>query len=681
MKSAINKIKNTISKTFHVFPAGKVGMGVVLLMATGCSDTWDEHYNSSETGSTVSETLWQQIKSNPNLSRFASIVETARYYKDQEHPMKDNNTGKDFTYDQLLNSDQILTVWAPENEAFTEESFNQWMELAKTNGYSVQQQLVANSIALWRKNVSTGTVDTLRMLNGKIMIFDQDKKTLAGTPLNETNISAYNGTLHTTKTLLPFNYNLYEYMKDGINAKNMAITKFHEYVIDNDTTYFDENRSLEGTPDENGYPTFVDSAYQTTNSMFYGTHRNSINNPERDLTSMESFGAHIEAEDSSFIMLIPTDAAWNEAYEKLLPLYKYADNYLDNAKVDRNMAANREISEETKDSLTRQSINMDIISPLCFNVNIQPNEGGRKGTWTADKFADEQGASAKYFINTFGDTLRSDANWEKSTIFDGKKVKLSNGYGVLADHWNIPSKLYKPDVIVEVGNSRGVSTFYNKENWKNQAQDSPSYYSFSNSTQWCDSTGTVSHNNFYYVFPTNDNSKPSISFKLKGNDGENKESDVMSGRYDIKVVMVPNYYMTSNDSAIVLTVNNSGRGTGKIVDGDTIPVKHKLKATLYYINNDGLDSKGNAKQTSLTTGKDEYIDYDGTKVDTLTVFKDFVFPYSYKNLSHSYPILELTADVSAAEKKLGYSHDYCIDQIILVSKDDNTVVAVKKREE
>ncbi len=681
MKSAINKIKNTISKTFHAFPTGKVGMGVVLLIATGCSDTWDEHYNASDNGTTVAETLWQQIESNPNLSRFASIAQASRYYKDQEHPMKNNATQEDFTYDQLLNSNQILTVWAPENDAFTEESYNQWMELAKNNGYSVQQQLIANSIALWRNNVSTGSIDTLRMLNGKIMVFDQTKKTLANTPLNEMNIAASNGTLHTTKALLPFNYSLYEYIKDGLNAKNVGITKFHEYVISTDTTYFDENNSLEGTPDANGYPTYVDSAYQTTNSMFHSTHRNSVTNPERDLTAMESFGAHIEVEDSSFIMLIPTDGAWEEAYSKLAPLYNYADNYVDNAKADRNMTANREITAETKDSLTRQSIEMDIISPLVFNTNIQPNANGRKGTWTAGDFLAEQGASAKYFINTFGDTLRSDANWEKSTLFDGKKMELSNGYGVLADHWNVPSKLYKPNVIVEVGNSRGINSFYNKENWKNQAADSPTYFSFSNSTQWSDATGSVSHNNFYYVFPNNDNSKPSISFKLKGNDGENKESDVMSGRYDIKVVMVPNYYMTSNDSTIVLTVNNSGRGTGKVVNGDTIPVKHKLKATLYYVNNEGVDSKGVAKQASLTTAKDQYIDYDGTKVDTLTVFEDFVFPYSYKNLSHSYPVLELTADVSAAEKKLGYSHDYCIDQIILVSKDDNTVVAIKKREE
>lgn len=646
---------------------GTLALGAVILTAPGCSDAWDDHYNGNEsgTGTAATETLWEQIESNPNLTRFAAIAKAARYYKDEAHPMKNNADGKDFTYDQLLDGSQLLTVWAPENDAFTEESYNLWMELAQSNGYSVQQQLMANSIALWRNNISTGRIDTLRMLNGKILIFDQGKQTMAGLPMNETNIAASNGTLHTTKELLPFNYNLYEYIKDGLNAKSNSINRFHEYVIKTDTTYFNENASLEGNPDENGYPTYVDSAYQTTNTMFFGTHRNSINNPENDLTAKESFGAYIESEDSSFVMLIPTDEAWEAAYQKLAPLYKYAPSYIDNEKANRGTASTREITAEMMDSVTRQSIDMDIISPLCFNVNLQPNAAGRKGTFTADKFIAEQGASCEYLLNTFGDTLRSDDSWEKSTIFDGKKIKMSNGYGVVASSWNIPAKLYKPDLNIEVG----YQSFYRLS--QNTADPSPVSYSFTNKTSWCDTTGVVSHNNFYYIYNGSTNGNPKTEFRLVGTDGENHESEVMSGKYDIKIVLVPNYYMTSNDSTIVLTVGT--RGTGMVVNGDTIPMKHKLQATLSY-NNGEVDSKG-SKATSITS---DIIEYDGTKVDTLTLFKDFVFPYSYKNLSHSYPTLLLTTKTSASERKNGYSNDYCIDRIILVSKDDNVATEAKK---
>lgn len=648
-------------------------MGSLLLATSSCSDTWDDHYGS-DSGSAATETLWQQIKSNSNLSRFASIAEAARYYKDEKHPSKNSLTGEEFTYDQLLNSGQIMTVWAPENEAFTEDTYNYWLQQAKTNGYAVQQQIIANSIALWRNNISTGRMDTLRMLNGKIMVFDQKGKTMAGVPLNEMNIPASNGILHTTKTVLPFNYNIYEYIKDGQNAQQNNIMRFHDYVVKTDTTYFNENASLEGNPDENGYPVYVDSVYTTSNTMFNTTHRNSLNRPEDDLTAMESFGAHIEIEDSSFIMLVPTDVAWQNAYDMLKPLYNYADNYLDNEKVNKNMTGNREITEAAKDSLLRQSLDMDIISPLCFNVNIQPNAAGRKGTWTAESFLQDKGASAKYLLNTFGDTLRSDANWDKSSLFEGKQIKMSNGYGLVTDNWSVPRKLYKPNLNVEVG----YMSFYNaSDNASKQAEGSPRGYSFSNATDWCDTTGLVSYNNFYYIFPKNSTANPTNEFRLVGTNGENHESEVMSGKYDIKIVFVPNYYITSNDSAIVLTVGD--KGSGFIVKsgenkGDTIPVKHKLKATLSYINNEGVDNKGYAK---LTTLQSDPIVYEGTKVDTLTIFEDFVFPYSYKNLTHSYPTLTLTTDTKKADRDAGYSNDFCIDQIILVSKEDDTVIAVK----
>ena len=671
---------------------GTLALGAVILTAPGCSDTWDEHYLSAEdetTGGT--ETLWQKIQSNPNLSKFASIVKASRYYKDEQHPLKNNATGEDFTYDQLLDGTQVLTVWAPENEAFTEDSYNQWMDLAKTNGYNVQMQLIANSIALWRNTISTGTIDTLRMLNGKIAIFDQQKETMAGLPLSEKNISASNGTLHTTKTLMPFNFNLYEYIKDGLNASANNINLFHNHVLKTDTVYFNENASLEGKPDENGLPIYVDSVYTNTNTMFFGTHRHSITNPEKDWTARESFGANIQAEDSVFAMIIPTDVAWQTAKDMLAPLYKYANNYVDNVKVNRGATGStRTMTDEEIDSLTQMNLDMDIISPLCLNINLQPNAAGRLGVWDADKFIAEQGASAKYFLNTFGDTLRTDDNWEKSNMLNGTKIKMSNGYGILTDQWNIPAKLYKPDLYVE---ANAWNCFNSSDNSTTQGEGSPASYGFTNKTTWCKETGYVSKNNFSYIWNKSTTTMPVNDFRLVGSEGENRESEVMSGTYDIKVVMVPNYYMTSNDTAIVLTVGSRGSGAevsrldekgkeikdenGKVVK-DTIPVKHRFTATINYCNND-LD-KGVAKDKSLKSG---VIEYDGTKVDTITVFENFTFPYSYKNLNNSYPTLRIVPEkLKSADTKAGYTIDFCIDQIILVSKDDNVtaVKAVRKDE-
>ena len=60
---------------------------------------------------------------------------------------------------------------------------------------------------------------------------------------------------------------------------------------------------------------------------------------------------------------------------------------------------------------------------------------------------------------------------------------------------------------------------------------------------------------------------------------------------------------------------------------------------------------------------------DGTKVDTVTVAKDFEFPYSYKNMRFSYPTLILEESIKSNDFNNGYLYDIVIDKIILKRKD------------
>ena len=209
----------------------------------------------------------------------------------------------------------------------------------------------------------------------------------------------------------------------------------------------------------------------------------------------------------------------------------------------------------------------------------------------------------------------------------------------------------------------------------------PEYVTFLNSSagDWIEETGKVSNNNFYYWYHSTAN--PKVDFKLVGNDGENRESEVMSGKYEIQLVLVPNYYVYSVGSDTIVKqfgtyashkiVTNTGTGLQ-----DTIPVKHKLQCTLSFCNN-----AGNGRDATVTS---EIIDWDGTKVDTITVrfpnldgtnktvYNDYVeFPYSYKNLRFSYPTLSITNKSTQNERdKMGYTYDFCIDRIILRSKVD-----------
>ncbi len=599
----------------------------MIMAVPSCTDTWEDHYNSGES-TAATQSLWELISENPDLSNFSEIAEKVHYYRDQTHPQAD------YTFKDMLDG-QVMTVWVPENDALTSADWQKWNDMVESNPYTVQQQLLANSMALWRHIATGGGADTLTMLNGKKQVFDKDNFTMAELPMKEKNIAASNGTLHTMGTAIPFVYNIYEFLKDEDNSTTNNLSTFHDLLIEGDTTYFSEDMSIEGLPDANGDPTYVDSVYRTSNTMFTKQGLPSNSNTDQYLTYDESFGAEIDSEDSTFIMLLPTDNAWENAYQMLEKYYNYAPIYVDNSKAN-NGTTNVYKEVSNTDSLKDKCINMDILSPLCFNLSFQPDENGNIGRWNLDDFMQNY-SNARYFLNTYGDTLRTDDDWAKESLFEGDRIEMSNGYGIVSNTWNIPAKLYKPDLYIEVGSS----SFYNFGNKSGSATS----YSFSNTTamSWVDSVGRVSQGSFYGFSPDSPSGNPIIEFKLQGTSGDNFESDIMSGKYDIYIVMVPAFYVTSSDSIV----------------GDTL--KAKIRATISYCN-------GDASGRDATIQTDQ-IEYDGEKVDTLLLFEDFEFPYSYKNMRQCYPTLSLTTKTSATDRRNGYSNTIYVDRFILKSKD------------
>ena len=657
---------------------GAVVLGGTMLTIPSCSDTWDEHYDAGD-GTSATKSLWELISENPKLSRFKEIAENATYYRDEKHPQAN------YTFKDMLDGSMLITAWVPENDAFTEEEFQNWLQMAKNGeGYTVQQQLMGNCIALYRQVATAGGVDTLIMLNGKKMVFDKNKFTMQGQELEEKNIAAINGTMHTLATTLPFKYNLYEYLKDAKNAAATNLTKFHEYIVVNDTTYFNETASIEGNPDIDGNPTYVDSVYTTTNTMFFSTHSfPKWTNTDQYLTYDESFGANINGEDSTFIMLLPQDNAWENAYQNIEKYYNYASRYVDKDKNESNTTSTTILRNITDtDSLKEKNIIMDLTSPLCFNLHSQPNSAGEIGRWNLKDFMDEKGKSAAYLYNTFGDTLRNDDTWDKSILLEGTPVETSNGVGILKDKWDFPLKLYKPDLHIEVGYN-----FYRLDKADGKVQGRT--FSNSRAQKWIDSMGRVAEENYYYFFPGSASGTPKFEFKLVGTHGENRETEVMSGKYDIGIVMVPNYYMYSTDTIshfignpgdpTISAIINNETTDKKIKDliksekddairqklenmqlGDTIPVWHKINATLSYCDGGGRDK----------TEKSATLTYYGEKVDTLWLWKDFTFPYSYKNLRQCYPTIQIASTSTSSERQCIYTNSFCIDRIILRSKED-----------
>ena len=76
-------------------------------------------------------------------------------------------------------------------------------------------------------------------------------------------------------------------------------------------------------------------------------------------------------------------------------------------------------------------------------------------------------------------------------------------------------------------------------------------------------------------------------------------------------------------------------------------------------------SKGNDTQSKWSAN----IEYDGTKVDTIKVFEDFEFPFSYKNLRYTYPSLQIVGIVNRTYEGKGFIYGLYIDRVIMRSKE------------
>ena len=613
----------------------------------------------------ASSTLWDLISRNPSFSRFADIVQHTKYYKDDTHPVST------YSYADILNGGQINTIWVPDNSALTETEYKKWIQLCETDGYIVQQQFLGNHIALWRHNISEPGVDMVKMINGKNLEFDKTNKTLGGIAIGEYNIPTVNGVVHTLKGIAPFHYNFYESLKFRDNQ-----TKFGKYVVSKDSTYFSSSSSIEGLPDENGNPTYVDSVYRTSNRLFETTSYLPEEGRQNWQMAEKCFGANINNEDSAFVMLMPTDAAWDATYENLMEGYNYATIYVDKTKGD--LGINATFQGLNADSLQKMSIEMDMVAPLVFNIHKQPKIGGEK-MWTIEDFKEDRGERAEYLLNTYGDTLRNIGDWKKSSLFaSAEPIEMSNGIAYEVTSWDFPIQYYMPDVEVEV---ESTDQFYYTEGNKYKVGPGSKRYSFSNEAfkDITDVFGKVSNGNFYHLDAPGPTAAPDVEIKLIGNNPNAyvPNAQVMSGKYDIQVVVVPRWYIEIANSskidekfyAIIDTLVNEDDITdttfvrGNEIDMDYVvklasQSKYKFKTQISYNNNSTKD-----KTSSAVTST-----YEGVGVDTITVAKDFEFPYSYKNMRFSYPTLYIQGAVSRTDAKKGFVYDLVVDKIILKRK-------------
>lgn len=587
--------------------AGLLG-AAVLLGFTACTD---DHFDIQPSTVSGSNTIWQNVEANADLDSVAMILRRCKVMKSQT-----DKSAKQ-TYAELLATSQQLTAWLPKNGTFNAKQYLDELdsaavlrakdEMAGTRAeYDVANRFARNHIARFNYESNMGE-QRIALMNSKIVNYNAGEGTFNGVKLDATNanILSSNGMLHVLDGESQFAYNIFERLQvDSRFAKIYGdIDKYNVYT-------FSASSSTQGSMNHNGSMEYVDSVWTRTNSLMTGAWLDKLTD-----------------EDSLYVSVIPTDAAYEAARQKIHGLFKYAKNYnyaWDASKRDWTNKGTNALKFNT-DSLTTYNVTSRILSASSFSVGY--NSEGPVTT-----------SNPQAFLNHVltADSLNSNArlviyNKDKGNvnpIFDGQTaddaIKASNGYIFAVDNYN-----YDPSYsFIQKMNINGHNTSQVTGSTSEQAQ----YVTLNNENQNAEvNVDALGVDNFYYYFPVSGNSQLNIDFKL---------NNVLSTKYKISIVLLPNRVNINNIRAEE--------------DGTIIEEKPVFDVQI-------RDDKGSVIGKAV---KNVSVDQD--KVEKKVLWEAFEFPYAYFGLPsgyESFPVLRVS--MSYAQQRKGKCKALSIAKVIL----------------
>lgn len=587
--------------------AGLLG-AAVLLGFTACTD---DHFDIQPSTVSGSNTIWQNVEANADLDSVAMILRRCKVMKSQT-----DKSAKQ-TYAELLATSQQLTAWLPKNGTFNAKQYLDELdsaavlrakdEMAGTRAeYDVANRFARNHIARFNYESNMGE-QRIALMNSKIVNYNAGEGTFNGVKLDaaNANILSSNGMLHVLDGESQFAYNIFERLQvDSRFAKIYGdIDKYNVYT-------FSASSSTQGSMNHNGSMEYVDSVWSRTNSLISDARLN-------DLTD----------EDSLFVSVIPTDAAYEAARQKLQGLFKYAKSYnyaWDESKRDWTNKGTNALKFNT-DSLTTYNVTDRILSASSFSVGY--NSEGPVTTSNPQAFLNHV-LTADSLNTNVGLVIYNKDKGNVNPIFDGQTaddaIKASNGYIFAVDNYN-----YDPSYsFIQKININGRNTAQVTGSTSEQAQ----YVTLDNENQNAEvNVDALGVDNFYYYFPVSGNSQLNINFKL---------NRVISTKYKISIVLLPN------------RVNINNIRTEE--DGTIIEEKPVFDVQI-------LDDKGSVIGKAVKN-----VSVDQNKVEKKVLWEAFEFPYAYYGLPsgyESFPVLRIS--MSYAQQRKGKCKALSIAKVIL----------------
>lgn len=445
----------------------------VALTTVSCSD---DHFTIDNEVQNK-QTLWENIKSNPELSDFADILDNTYF-------SKSSGSRTELKYSELLNHDQNFTLWAPVNGTF---NYAYYKDLLNSgifeNAYLVEKELIQNNMVRFNRVINEPKTEEIFLFNNKTTELNGLEHTIGGKEITTANIKCSNGILHITNSPIDYNPNLYEFIMahEGLDSLRAFIKGFEKYE-------FDEYSSTPG-PTVNGNATWVDSISILKNEYF------SIMN------------ANINKEDSTFAMVMPTNEAWRKILKKTQSYFVYMPTYTQTITTvnEKGQSSDKKVTktfeQEELDSISNLYSKAAICNNLVFNAKHQ-----------FKKFNIDEPYDCDSLITTRYAVIKTPY---VEPIFKGaQRYTMSNGYAYVTDNFG-----YRP-----------------QDSWAYDNEIEAEYNSYIENNKNCSLLPIVQIfegdsliKTTMMTTPLNASSSlPEITFKLY---------DVLSCKYDIFVVM------------------------------------------------------------------------------------------------------------------------------------------------
>ena len=599
-----NNIKNTL-RTGVVAALGLVAM-------YSCTDTWNDHYDSVATATTAYDgTTMQALEQE--ASDFAQIIKA---------------TG----FDIYLNSPSSYTIWAPANGTFNKDSL---LTLVGTDKDAVVKQFVKNHIALYSIPMNLES-QQINLLNKKLYTMtSKEEHKIGDVSISETksNIKCNNGILHVIGGMLPFKYNLFEFLEAEYNKSTNATKadcSLYAYLKTADEDSLIEAQSVYRGYDEYGNKVWVDSVTLRNNTIL------------RDMEAL------IYEEDSSYIALIPSVEAYQERYNLV-------QNYLNfNPSMDSGLEYSR------VDSLKNSYGHRFAMTDLFYNRNLNEHwQDSLKSTQYSSRTWPEH-----LYYRTAPRQLPADKEVNdilaKVNIKDS--VTCSNGIALRFDEYpiSIYDQFYKKieenaismnfyfidkETLIKGSNAqvtKNVSdTEFSNGTWTTYTYKYPEIYDEEGEVIGYDYENPeivdyVTQSYSYFYVPASSTTNPNIGFYIPNN---------FSGEYDIYLITMPAWIYQNNF--------------------ETEKRRYRFRASIWEM---GADGKFPAAGTQLTVdGANLFETPEPTDIFTLrdtTYLGTYDFKYAYYGESEPGYILQINPYILSSQRST-YTNSMLFSAIIL----------------